>query len=251
MSIGLTLGPLSIDAVSMRLQTLHSWDLTPTEAIALQTQLAPRVIRTGDPGNVRLVAAADIAFVERPRGWQRGLARAAVVLMSYPGLALVEQHVTEVPVAFPYVPGLLSFREIPALALAFQRLAAVPDLVLIDGQGVAHPRRFGLAAHLGLLAGIPTIGCAKSRLCGEAADPGPKRGSVTDLVDNGERIGLVVRTKDRVKPLYVSVGHLINLECAAEWVLRLAATHRLPEPIQLADRLSKGLSIAGRASPLV
>src|ERR1700682_5078027 len=113
MSIGLTLGPLSIDAVSMQLRTLHSWDLTPAKAIALQTQLAPLVIQTGDPSDVRLVAAADIAFIERTRGWQGGLARGAVVLMSYPGLALVEQHVVEVPVAFPYVPGLLSFREIP------------------------------------------------------------------------------------------------------------------------------------------
>jgi deoxyribonuclease V len=102
-----------------------------------------------------------------------------------------------------------------------------------------------------LLVGIPTIGCAKSRLCGEAADPGPERGSMSDLIDGGERTGLVVRTKDRVKPLYVSVGHLISLECAAEWVLRLAPTHRLPEPIRLADRLSKGLAIAGSASPLV
>ena len=235
----------------MRLQTLHSWDLTPAEAIAVQKELASRVIRTGDPGDVRLVAAADIAFPERTRGWQGGLARAAVVLMSYPELAIVEQHVIEAPVAFPYVPGLLSFREIPALALAFERLSSTPDLLLVDGQGVAHPRRFGLAAHLGLLAGIPTIGCAKSRLCGEAADPGPERGSVSDLIDGGERIGLVVRTKDRVKPLYVSVGHLISLECAAEWVLRLAPTHRLPEPIRLADRLSKGLPIAGSASPLV
>jgi deoxyribonuclease V len=235
----------------MRLQTLHSWDLTPAQAIALQKELAPQVIRTGDPADVRLVAAADIAFPERTRGWQGGLARAAVVLMSYPELVGVEQHVVEAPVSFPYVPGLLSFREIPALALAFERLAAAPDLLLVDGQGVAHPRRFGLASHLGLLAGIPTIGCAKSRLCGEAADSSPERGAVSDLVDGGERIGVVVRTKDRVKPLYVSVGHLISLECAAEWVLRLAPTHRLPEPIRLADRLSKGLPIAGSAPPLV
>ena len=235
----------------MRLLTLHSWDLTPTEAIALQKDLAPRVIRTGDPAAVRLVAAADIAFVDRTRRWQGGLVRVAVVLMSYPGLALVEQHIIEAPVAFPYVPGLLSFREIPALALAFKRLAAVPDMLLVDGHGVAHPRRLGLAAHVGLLAGIPTIGCAKSRLCGEAADPGPTRGSMSDLIYGGERIGLVIRTKDRVKPLYVSVGHLISLESAAEWVLRLAPTHRLPEPIRLADRLSKSLPIAGSASPLV
>ncbi len=235
----------------MHLQKLHSWDLMPAEAIALQKELAPQAIRTGDPGDVRLVAAADIAFPERTRGWQGGLARAAIVLMSYPDLSIVEQHVIETPVAFPYVPGLLSFREIPALALALERLSSTPDLLLVDGQGIAHPRRFGLAAHLGLLAGIPTIGCAKSRLCGEAPDPGPERGSMSDLIDGGERIGLVVRTKDRVKPLYVSVGHLISLECAAAWVLRLAPTHRLPEPIRLADRLSKGLPIAGSASSLV
>jgi deoxyribonuclease V len=225
----------------MRLRKLQPWPLMPAQAIALQKELAPRVIRAGDPGNVRLVAAADIAFAERTRGWQGGLARGAVVLMSYPELAIVEQHLIEAPVAFPYIPGLLSFREIPALALAFERLSSTPDLLLVDGQGIAHPRRFGLAAHLGLLADIPTIGVAKSRLCGEAAEPGPKRGSLSDLIDGGERVGLVVRTKDGVKPLYVSVGHLISLECAAAWVLRLAPTHRLPEPIRLADRLSKGL----------
>jgi deoxyribonuclease V len=235
----------------MRLQALHRWDISPAEAIALQRELAPLVICSGEPADVRLVAAADIAFPERTRGWQGGLARAAVVVMSYPELAVVEQHVIETPVAFPYVPGLLSFREIPAIALAFERLSAVPDLLLVDGQGVAHPRRFGLASHLGLLAGIPTIGCAKSRLCGEAAEPGPERGSMSDLIDVGERVGLVVRTKERVKPLYVSVGHKISLGAAAEWVLRLAPTHRLTEPVRLADRLSKGLAIAGSVSPPV
>lgn len=228
----------------MRLQELHAWDIPPSEAIALQTRLASRIVNVGDPGDVRLVAGADVAFPQRTRGWAGGVARAAVVLMSYPELALVEHHVIEAPVVFPYVPGLLSFREIPALALAFERLAATPDLVLADGQGVAHPRRFGLASHLGLLAGIPTIGCAKSRLCGEAPEPGPDSGSTTDLIDHGERVGLVVRTKTRVKPMYVSAGHMISLENAAEWVLRLAPTHRLPEPLRIADRLSKALPIA-------
>jgi deoxyribonuclease V len=227
----------------MRLRHIHRWDLTPAEAIVLQRKLAPQVIREGDPQDVRLVAAADVAFPERTRGWQGGLARAAVVLLSYPELELVEQHVIEAPVTFPYVPGLLSFREIPVLALAFERLSSAPDLLLVDGQGIAHPRRFGLAAHVGLLAGLPTIGCAKSRLCGEAAEPAPERGSMTELIHEGEVIGLVVRTRDRVKPLYLSIGNMIGLPETAEWVLRLAPTHRLPEPIRIADQLSKGRSM--------
>lgn len=228
----------------MRLQQLHGWDLSPKEAIALQKELAPRVVSTGGPEKVRFVAGADVAFPGRTRGWAGGVARAAVVLMSYPAFELIEQRVIEAPVAFPYVPGLLSFREIPALALAFEQLSATPDLLLADGQGIAHPRHFGFAAHLGLLAGIPTIGCAKSRLCGEASEPDSERGSMTALIDKGERIGLVVRTKTGVKPMYVSVGHRISLEAAAEWTLRLAPTHRLPEPLRLADRLSKSLPIA-------
>jgi deoxyribonuclease V len=227
----------------VKLRELHRWDVTPAEAMALQRELAPQVVREGDAGEVRLVAAADIAFVERAPAWAAGTARAAVVLMSYPELAVVEQHVIEAPVRFPYVPGLLSFREMPALALVFERLSREPDLLLVDGQGIAHPRRFGIASHVGLLAGVPTIGCAKSRLCGEAEEPGPERGSMTELVDDGEVIGLVVRTKARVKPLYVSVGHMIGLREAAEWVLRLAPTHRLTEPVRLADRLSKGMTV--------
>ena len=227
----------------MRLQQPHTWDLSPSEGVALQKRLASRVIRRGDPGDVRLVAGADVAFPGRTSGWAGGVARAAVVLMSYPELAVVEQHVIEAPVAFPYVPGLLSFREIPALALAFERLTVTPDLLLADGQGIAHPRRFGFASHLGLLAGIPTIGCAKSRLCGEAAEPGLERGSMSELVEKGERVGMVVRTKRGVKPMYVSVGHMIGLEAAVEWILRLAPTHRLPEPLRIADQLSKALPI--------
>jgi deoxyribonuclease V len=227
----------------VKLRELHRWNVTPAEAMALQRELAPQVVREGDAGEVRLVAAADIAFVERAPAWAAGTARAAVVLMSYPELAVVEQHVIEAPVRFPYVPGLLSFREMPALALVFERLSREPDLLLVDGQGIAHPRRFGIASHVGLLAGVPTIGCAKSRLCGEAEEPGPERGSMTELVDDGEVIGLVVRTKARVKPLYVSVGHMIGLREAAEWVLRLAPTHRLTEPVRLADRLSKGMTV--------
>jgi deoxyribonuclease V len=223
----------------MRLNQLHRWDLAPAEAIALQRELAPQVICKGDPGDVRLVAAADVAYVERAPAWAASTARAAVVVMSYPALQVVEQHVVEAPVHFPYVPGLLSFRETPPIALAFQRVTSAPDLILVDGHGYSHPRRFGFACHVGLLAGIPTIGVAKTRLCGEAPEPGPERGSASALQLDGEIIGTVLRTKRNVKPLYVSTGHRIGLREAADWVLRLAPTHRLPEPSRLADALSK------------
>jgi deoxyribonuclease V len=227
----------------MKLRSLHSWELTPAEAIGLQKELAPQVIREGEPDEVQLVAAADVAFVERTRAWTSGIARAAVVLVSYPDLSLVEHHLIEAPVTFPYVPGLLSFREIPALAQAFERLSQEPDLIIVDGHGVAHPRRFGLASHLGLLAGVPTIGCAKSRLCGAAEEPARDRGSASPLIDNRELIGVALRTKTGVKPVFVSTGHRIGLTEATEWVLRLARAHRLPEPIRLADALSKGRSL--------
>jgi deoxyribonuclease V len=227
----------------MKLRNLHRWDLPPAVAMAVQRELAPQVVRQGSLPVVRLVAAADVAYVERAPAWAASTARAAVVLMSYPELHLVEYHVLEAPVTFPYVPGLLSFREVPALALTLERLSRDPDLLLVDGHGYSHPRRFGLACHLGLLAGIPTIGCAKSRLCGQAAEPARERGSRVDLADGNEVIGRVVRTKDRVKPMYVSVGHRVGLEVAVEWVLRLSRTHRLPEPLLVADRLSKGLTL--------
>ena len=223
----------------MHLERLHEWNLTPVEAIGLQKELAPRVVRDGDPGDVRLVAAADLAFVDRrwPRQPTRG--RAAVVLMRYPELDVIEEQVVEGDVNFPYVPGLLSFREAPLLAQALERLEGAPDLLLIDGHGYAHPRRFGIASHLGLMANLPTIGCAKSRLCGDNAEPGPRRGAKAELRMGDEVIGAVLRTREGVKPIYVSVGHKIGLEAAVRWALRLAPRFRLPEPIREADALSK------------
>lgn len=223
----------------MRVRNLHAWDLAPREAADLQTRLAPQIITDGDPTDVRFIAASDVAFVDRPYRGRPSLARAAVVVLSYPELEIVEQHVIEAPTEFPYVPGLLSFREIPVLTQAFELLEATPDLLLVDGQGRAHPRRFGLACHLGLLLDLPTIGVAKSRLIGEHAEPGPKRGASTPLTRNGELIGTVLRTRDNVKPLYVSIGHRISLQSASDWILRLCTRYRLPEPIRLADRLSK------------
>lgn len=227
----------------MRVRSLHRWDLTPREAADLQTRLASKVSTEGDPAGVRLIAAADVAFVDRPYRRRPSLARAAVVLLSYPALEPVEHYVIEAPTEFPYVPGLLSFREIPVLAQAFEFVRATPDLLLVDGQGRAHPRRFGLACHLGLLLDLPTIGVAKSRLIGEHAEPGPRRGASAPLAHDGELIGTVLRTRDSVKPVYVSAGHRISLRSAAEWTFRLCTRYRLPEPIRLADRLSKGQAV--------
>jgi deoxyribonuclease V len=161
---------------------------------------------------------------------------AFVVVLELPGLAEVARASGRAPARFPYVPGLLSFREAPALLEAFARLPATPDAVLFDGQGYAHPRRLGLASHLGLWLGVPTVGCAKSRLTGHADEPGPRRGSYRSLRDGGETIGRVVRTRDGVKPLYVSPGHLCDVPGAMRLTLRAGGGYRLPEPTRIADR---------------
>jgi deoxyribonuclease V len=227
----------------MHVRQLHPWDLSPQEAMALQRQLASQVVAHGNPQNVRYVAGADVAFLSP------GRARAAVVLLAYPELEVVSQAVAEVGVTFPYIPGLLAFREAPALAQAFASLEPPPHLVVVDGHGLSHPRRFGIACHLGLMLEVPTIGCAKSRLCGQHGPVPQPRGQWTPLDDDGETIGLVVRTKEGAAPVYVSPGHMIGLEEAARWVLALCRGHRLPEPTRLADLLSKGRPIAPPPQP--
>ena len=233
----------------MRLRDLHPWRVTPTEAAAIQARLAPQVIAEGGPREslkethevVRYVAGADIALGKPVRsGVERSSGRGAVVILSYPDLRLVEHHLVDEPVPFPYVPGLLAFREVPVLARAFEKLERTPDLLLVDGHGLSHPRRFGLACHLGLLLDVPTIGVAKSRLVGQHEEPPPEAGCSAELRDGPDLIGLVLRTRDRVSPVYVSVGHRIGLQQAAEWVLRVCRGYRLPEPTRLADQLSKG-----------
>jgi deoxyribonuclease V len=220
----------------VEIRTLHGWDLSIAEAMATQSRLAPRVMCSGDPGEVRTVAGVDIAVLEKGR---RAPARAAVVVLSYPGLELLEQSVVETEVTFPYVPGLLSFREVPVLLEPLSRVRK-PDLLLVDGQGFAHPRRFGLACHLGLILDVPAVGCAKSRLCGEHAEPEWAAGSQAPLLDGGEVIGAVLRTRDGVNPVYVSAGHRIGLAQAAEWVLRCCRGLRLPEPTRLAHQAAGG-----------
>ncbi len=227
----------------MRLRDLHAWQVTPAEAAAIQARLAPQVIAKGEPQHIRYVAGADIAFLDHRAGRRPTAARGAVILLSYPDLRLVEQQVVEEPLTFPYIPGLLAFREVPLLARAFEKLQRTPDLVVADGHGLAHPRRFGIACHLGLLLDLPTIGVAKSRLTGQHLDPPSQAGASAELRDGPDLIGLVLRTRDGVRPVYVSVGHRIGLQEAGQWVLRLCRGYRLPEPTRLADQLSKGRSL--------
>lgn len=202
---------------------------TASEAIEIQKRLRDRVIRKGSV-KPRVVAGADVSY----RG---DVARAVFVVMR--DLEVVEQVVVRESIPFPYIPGLLSFREIPPLLSAWKRVKTAPDVIIVDGQGVAHPRRFGIASHLGLVLGVPTIGCAKSRLCGEHEEPGPERGAWSPLVHKGETVGAALRTRDRCNVVYVSTGHRIALESAISVVLACAPRYRLPEPQRLADHLTK------------
>lgn len=219
----------------MNVRQLHPWDVSPAEAMRSQRELASQVMREGtlDPSSVRYVAGADIS-VQGKRG------RAAVVVLSYPDLEVAEHAMAEAEVTFPYIPGLLAFREVPILAQAFAQIQGQPDLLVVDGHGYSHFRRFGIACHLGLLLDMPAIGCAKSRLCGEHQPLAEEAGSRTQLWDEGEVIGLVLRSRRCLRPLYVSVGHRLSLDDAADWVLRLCRDHRLPEPTRLADQLAGG-----------
>ncbi len=210
----------------------HSWRLTPKQAIAVQRRLSGLVSRTRPAQAFRLVAGLDGAFSPDGR-----LCLAAVVLWDLAERRVIEAHTACARLNFPYIPGLLSFREIPAWVAALRKLRQPPDLLMCDGQGLAHPRRFGIASHLGLLCGLPAVGCAKSRLVGADAEPPFQRGGRAPLRDKGEIIGTVLRTQTGVKPLYVSIGHCIDLPAAEDLVLECALKYRLPEPTRLADRL--------------
>jgi deoxyribonuclease V len=210
------------------------WTGTAAEARALQAELAPLVERRDRLGRVRRVAGLDVHYAPRT-----GLAWAAAVLLDARSLELLASALACAPLTFPYVPGLLSFREAPAALAALALLEPRPDLVLVDGQGLAHPRRLGLACHLGLLADLPTIGVAKSRLVGEHAPPPDEVGGRVALRDRGRTIGAVLRSRAGARPLYVSIGHRVSLAGAVRWTLRLGRGHRLPEPTRLADRLSR------------
>lgn len=219
----------------VRICTLHEWDVSAGRAKELQLRLADDVVTDGAVTGVRLVAGVDISS----RG-ARGAARAAVVVLEYPGFGIAEVQVAEGRIEFPYVPGLLSFREIPLILAACEKLESTPDLVLVDGQGIAHPRRIGLAAHLGLFLDLPTVGCAKSILCGSHQPVAEEAGSYAGLYEDGELIGAALRTKRGVKPVYVSVGHKIGLAAALEWVVKCCRGYRLPEPTRLGHLAAAG-----------
>jgi len=210
----------------------HRWNISPARAIAIQKTLALRIIVRRTESRLDLVAGADAAFSE-----DGSRCIAGIVVWDARTRSIIERQAVVRRVTFPYVPGLLSFREAPALLSAIRRLRCWPDAFLFDGQGYAHPRRFGLACHLGMLIGRPSAGCAKSVLVGECVEPGLRRGACTELVDRGECIGAALRTRDGVKPVYVSVGHRVDLKQAVDLVLRSGNGYRLPEPTRLADQL--------------
>ena len=209
------------------------WDLSPKEAIELQKKLREMVSLKNELGAVKTVAGVDVGFLE-------DTAYAAVVVLSFPQLKIVDESLAKEKVTFPYIPGLLAFREGPAVMAAFKKLKADPDLIIFDAQGLAHPRRLGLASHLGVLLDRPSIGCAKSKLCGTYNPPPNRVGAYTFLKDRGEIIGAVLRSRANTSPLFVSVGHKIDLKTAVNFVLRCCRGYRLPEPTRLAHKLASG-----------
>ena len=216
----------------MKIATLHGWPRVPKTAIALQRRLAVQVRVMAVRRAVRLFAGADVAF--SPDGAR---VIAGVILWDACSQAVLERRIAIRACRFPYVPGLLSFRELPAVLAALRLLRTHPDVVLCDAQGLAHPRRLGLACHLGLWLDLPTVGCAKSRLCGAADEPGPAKGAASPIIEKGERVGTLLRTRARVKPLWVSPGHLCDHESAERLTLAATMRYRLPEPTRLAHQL--------------
>lgn len=219
----------------MRIRVLHPWEVTPKEAIEIQRRLAPSVITEGRVAAPSRMAGIDVGFEQG-----NTVTRAAVAVLGYADLHLQTSTVARRPTTFPYVPGLLSFREIPAVLEALQALAVAPDVLLCDGQGIAHPRRFGIACHLGLLTDLPAIGVAKSRLIGDFEPPPQTKGAWRPLTHKGERIGAVLRTRANTRPLFISVGHRLGLTEAVELVMHCTTKYRLPETTRAAHRLASG-----------
>ena len=220
-----------IDRSPMKPKINHPWPLTEPEARHLQQELAAKVVKENQLGEIHLIAGVDVAYDKHGDKLV-----AAAVILDANALEIIETVTAEDYARFPYIPGLFSFRELPPLTKAFGKLNHSPDLIVCDGQGYAHPRRFGLACHLGVLFDVPTIGCGKTRLLGEYQEPDTTRGATAPLVDNGEVIGNVLRTQTGINPIYVSIGHRISLATACEWILKLSPKYRLPETTRQADQ---------------
>ncbi len=217
----------------MKIHQRHAWPDTAEEAIAIQQQLSKEVITSDQLESVQYVAGVDMGFEESGT-----ISRAAVAVLSFPDLQLQEQAIAFRPTTFPYIPGFLSFREIPAVLDALEKISITPDLILCDGQGIAHPRRFGIASHLGVLIDLPTIGVAKSLLVGKHDELPVEKGAWQPLRYRRETIGAVLRTRTGVKPVYVSSGHRVSLETAIDYVMRCTTKYRLPETTRIADKLA-------------
>lgn len=214
----------------MEIRYLHSFDVTYQEALAIQETLRAKLVLSDDRDlPIKIIAGADISYAKNS-----DLFFAAVVLCSYPEMEVIEEAYAMGRAAFPYIPGLLTFREGPALLAAFAKLSHVPDMVIFDGQGIAHPRGMGLASHMGLFLNIPTIGCAKTRLVGSHDEAGEKAGSHVPLIHDNRIIGAVLRTKDRIKPVFISPGQGISLQKAVDVTLSCCRGYRLPEPVRRA-----------------
>ncbi|QWK09518.1 MAG: deoxyribonuclease V [Thermoflexus hugenholtzii] len=225
----------------------HPWNVSPEEAVAIQQRLREQVIREGPmPGPGTVIVGVDVGF--------RGeLARAAAVAVRFPDLTPLAQAVAEVPVTFPYIPGLLAFREAPAILAALERLSLSPQVLMVDGHGISHPRRMGIATHLGVYLDLPSIGCAKSKLWGRYEMPPDEPGAWSPLWDGEEMIGAVLRTQAGASPVFVSIGHRISLENAIATVMACVRGHRLPEPTRLAHLAAGGADVlaAGRQPRLL
>ena len=227
---------LSLNPMPNQFSPPHGWNLSPREAIQLQKQLANQVITKDELNQINFVAGVDVGFENNNQ-----ITRAAVAVLSYPELQLIEHRIARRPTEFPYIPGLLSFREIPAVLDALNQLTQLPDLLLCDGQGFAHPRRFGIACHLGVITGLPSIGVGKTRLTGKHGTVPKEKGKWATLMDGDETIGAVLRTRQGVKPIYISSGHKISLNTSIHYVMGCITRYKLPETTRWAHRLASGL----------
>ena len=219
----------------MKIRELHRWDVTPKEAVGIQERLREKVSNVDSCAEIRLIAGADVSYSRNENS-----VHAAVGVFSFPELRLIEQQTATVRTTFPYIPGLLTFREGPALIECFKKLRNIPDAIIFDGQGICPPRRMGIASHMGVLLDIPSIGCAKSHLYGEFRMPELDKGSYTYIQDSdGAIIGACLRTRTGVRPVFVSIGHKVSLKTSVDVIMRCATRYRMPEPSRFAHTLAE------------